>query len=746
MNTVIPCILVSALALAAINISAAEFHVAPNGDDSGSGTTDKPFATLERARDAIRELKKAGPLKEPVTVWLRGGVYTVVRTLQLTEEDSGTAAAPVVYRNQPGEKVRLLGGKAVTGWTPVTDPAVRMRLAPEARDHVLQADLKKLGVSDLGVVAKVPGGQGRGRTELFCNGKYLTLARYPNDGEWMRIAEVPQQGEKAVTQKNVSHYGRFTYEGDRPSRWKDLRDVWVHGYWVYDWSDQYHRIQKLDVENKELWPQPPYHGYGYKKRQRFYCLNIVEELDQPGEWYLDRHSGRLYLWLPCEAAKAEVVFPELQETMIQMENAQHVEVRGLICEGSRAGAVVIKGGSHNVIAGCVLRNLGGAAVVIKGGTTNGVRGCDIYEVATTGVSVDGGDRKSLVPAGNYVEDCDIHHFARIQKTYAPAVQINGVGNRISHCFIHDAPHMGIGYGGNDHVIEYCEFTRIAQETGDVGTLYAAMDWTYLGHTVRYNYFHDIHGPGNLGCFTIYPDLPCGGIHLFGNVFRDVDQVFHTNSGRGMVIENNIFVKCRGLSFQVWHDPKKFDVGGDWQMVERLQEVRFDQPPYSTRYPMLQRLAEDFRNSGDQLIERRLPKDNLIRRNVSWGSTFLLLRGPVSPEHVKVEANLIADDVVLIGSLDGTSKAKTYRNGDPAVMEAFAKHGNVIVQGDPGFVDAASGNLELKPESAAWKLGFQRIPFEQIGLRRESSDRPSDSALRSAAHEGSNMFFGWFSSK
>jgi len=685
-----------------------------DGKDSNPGTASLPFATLERARDELRNRRKTDEGKrEPWTVCVRGGVYQVARPLELTAEDCGDEKAPVVWHAAPGEAVRFVGGKRVTGFKPVTDREVQARLAPEARDHIFQTDLKALGVRDLGAVAT---GAGSGkRADLFCNGRYLALARYPNEGEWLRIASVPQQGAQKFGIDPGAHYGLFTYDSDRPCHWKEGRDIWIHGYWFHDWSDQYHRVRTLNVSKREVSPEPPYHGYGYKKDQRFYFLNVLEELDQPGEWFLDRLSGVLYLWLPCAPERAEVIFAELQEPMLVLQNTRHVQLRGITFEGSRGGAVVINGGTSNVTVGCTFRNLGGTAVNINGGIGNGVRSCDVYEVAATGISLSGGDRKTLTPAGNFVENCDIHHFGRIEKTYRPAIQISGVGNRVSHCFIHDAPHMAIGYGGNDHVIEYCEFTRIAQETGDVGVLYAAMDWTCLGHVVRYNDFHDIHGPGQLGCFTVYPDLPCGGIHLYGNVFRNVDQVFHTNSGRGMNIENNLFVKCRGMSFQVWHDPLKFAEGGDWRMVERLKEVNYDQPPYSSRYPVLQRLAEDFRNSGDRLIERRLPKDNLVRHNVSWGSSFLKLSGPATLEQVRVEENLIADEIIFTGSLDGTSKASTYRNGDASVAAVLGKLGNVIVPGDPGFVDAAAGNLELKPESPAWKLGFKRIPFAEIGL-------------------------------
>ena len=686
-------------------------YVSPTGKDANPGTKARPFATLERARDAVRQLQRSGPPHERITVCLRGGRHRITRTLQLTAEDSGTEQFPVIWQAAPREDVRWIGGTRLTEFKPVSDPALMDRLDPAARGQVLQVDLKAAGVADWGLVSATGGRE----AELVCNHQYMTLARYPNRGDWLRITAIPQGGTK-YEYENVVHYGRFAYDDERPARWKDPGDVWVHGYWVYDWSDQYQHVQKLDLQKKEVWPEPPLHIYGYKKGQRFYFLNMLEELDQPGEWYLDRKSGILYFWLPCDIGKAEVFFPELQQPMLILDNARYVSVRGMIFECSRAGAVQVKGGAHNEIAGCVVRNVGDTAIEIQGGTHHRVRSCDIYEVGATGISIQGGDRQTLARGEHVVENCDIHHFARIQKTYHPAVQLNGVGNRISHCSIHDAPHMGIGYAGNDHVIEYCDFTRIAQETGDVGATYAMGDWTFLGHEFRYNYFHGIHGPGNLGCFTIYPDLPCGGIHLHGNIFYDVDQVFHSNSGRGMLIENNLFLRCvRGMSFLPWSDAKMFQEGGPWRMVENLQAVHYDQPPYRTRYPVLQHLAEDFGKGVEQIIERELPKDNCIRRNVSWGSRFLHLFPPANLDHVKVETNLIADDIVFEGSFDGRGKSKTYRNGDPAVAAEFGKRGNILVQGDPGFGDLRTSNFRLSADSPAAKLGFEPILFEKIGL-------------------------------
>ena len=89
---------------------AAEFFVSPQGDDTATGTKEKPFATLKRARDAVRALDA----KEPVTVWLRGGTYFVEKPVEFTHEDSGTAACPVTYAAVPGEKPIIHGGRVIT--------------------------------------------------------------------------------------------------------------------------------------------------------------------------------------------------------------------------------------------------------------------------------------------------------------------------------------------------------------------------------------------------------------------------------------------------------------------------------------------------------------------------------------------------------------------------------------------------------------------------------------------------------
>jgi hypothetical protein len=144
--------------------------------------------------------------------------------------------------------------------------------------------------------------------------------------------------------------------------------------------------------------------------------------------------------------------------------------------------------------------------------------------------------------------------------------------------------------------------------------------------------------------------------------------------------------------------------------------------------VLQHLAEDFSKGVGQLVERELPKDNVIRRNVSWGSLFLHVFPPGNLEHVKVETNLIADDVVFEGSFDGRGKSKSYPNGDAAVAAELAKRGNILVQGDPGFGDLLTQDFRFSTRSPAAKFSFDRIPFEKMGLVKDDYRRALPSTV------------------
>ena len=661
--------------------TAADFYVATNGNDSWSGKltspnrakTDGPFATLERARDEIRKMKKLGALPMGgVTVEVRGGVYERQQPFELTAEDSGAANAPIVYRarQEVGAKQiaspLLVGGKVVTGWKPVTDPAVLNRLDESARGKALQADLRAQGITNFGQVTT-------DRLELFFQYKPMTLARWPNEG-FVRIVDIVEKDGHQIHGIQGSKVGKFIYEGDRPKRWVGEKDVWVHGYWFWDWSDQRQKVQSIDIEKRIISVAPPYHGYGYRKGQWFYALNLLTELDAPGEWYLDRETGILYFYPPTPIEKGKAVV-SIIPTLVTMKETSHVTLRGFTMEAARGTAIIVGGGTQSQIVGCTIRNVGSLAVRVDGGTQNAVIGCDIYATGDGGIVLSGGDRKTLTPAGHLAENNHVHDYGRWNRMYTPAISLNGVGNRAAHNLVHDAPHQAIAFSGNDHLMEFNEIHNVCTESNDAGAIYSGRDWTWRGTVIRYNYFHHITGFEGRGCVGVYLDDMLCGTEIYGNVFYQVTRAAFIGGGRDCTIENNIFVDCkpavhvdaRALGWAGYHAQMWIQEGKE---KGTLSGTLYDKPPYSTKYPKLPNILNE---------DAAAPRGNVIARNVCVGGRWDEIEGKARPM-IEFRDNLLDED--------------------------------------PHFADAAKFNFQLRDDSPAYKLGFKRIPIEKIGLYKD----------------------------
>jgi len=646
---------------------AMELHVALNGDDAGAGTADAPFRTLERARDAIREVKAADGLPGGgVTVWLHGGRYELSRPLELGPEDAATAEAPVTWRARPGATVVLSGGRRVPAdaFGPVQSPAALGRLPAEAREHVVQADLKALGVGEYGS----PAGGG---LELFFGEQRMTLARWPNDG-FTRIADVLNLDPVDVRGTKGDRTGIFVFEGDRPLRWLGEPDLWVHGYWFWDWADQRQPVKRIDRDDRTIEVEEPYHHYGYRKGQWYYAYNALSELDQPGEWYLDREAGILYFWPPGDLDRTPVTVSVIDE-LLSATDVTWVELQGLNFECARKTAVTM-GGSHDAIIGCTFRDIGGFAAKAAG-ADQGIMHCDARFLGEGGFSIAGGDRPTLTPAGNVVENCHIHDFGEWQRMYVPGVAVSGVGNRVTHNLIHDAPHQAISFGGNDHLIAFNEIHSVCYESNDAGAIYSGRDWTMRGTTIRDNYMHHINGREGRGCVGIYLDDMWCGTAMVSNVFYRVVRATFIGGGRDCEIANNIFVECpraihidaRAMGWAAAAVPGT--------MTTRLQAMPYQSPLWAERYPKLVGILDD---------EPAAPKGNVVRRNVVVGAyPWQDVQGGALPYQDLEE---------------------------PLVIE------------DPAAFDAETLALDL-PEGMTLPDGFEPIPVSQIGLYADGN-RPT----------------------
>jgi hypothetical protein len=616
--------------LPALPAPAATYHVSQDGRDDGPGTETRPFATLAGARDAIRILRKSrgGSLAAGgVKVLVRQGAYPLNETLQLGAGDSGTAEAPIVYQAQSSGAAVLEGGRPVRGWKPVSDSAMRERLDPAVRDRVLEADLKASGISEWGAPTAL-----KRRPELFVNGAPQTPARWPNEG-FVKTGDILGQDTfKVWGSISGCKDGKFRFAEDRAKGWLDEPDVWLYGYWFWDWYEEYQQVAAIDAEAGSFTLAKPYSSYGYRKGQRYFAVNVFRELDAPGEWYLDRRSGKIY-WLPpagLAVPAAEIVLSLSPGPFISLENVHHVVLLGLTFQNGRGDGIHIKGGADCLVADCTLRRLGGDAVIIQGGRRHGVFGSCMHTLGCGGMRVDGGDRQSLAAGGHFVENCTVSDISRIKRTYAPAVHLDGCGNRVAHNLFEQIPSSAMRIEGNDHLIELNHVRQVVRESDDQGGIDMFGNPLYRGVVIRWNRWSDITGGTECGAAGIRLDDMISGTVVQGNWFERCGAVqfggVQIHGGKENVVDGNVFVDCHAaVSFSRWDEAR-------WLKSIESFLPQAGREPYSSRYPALANLKSD---ANVNFFSRNLLfgcKNGFLRDGGISKSTLMMVAGEsLSPE-------------------------------------------------------------------------------------------------------------------
>ncbi len=706
-----------------------DLYVAANGNDSNPGTKAQPFLTLEKARNTIRTLKTS----EPVSVWLRCGYYVLDQTFELDEKDSGTADAPIVYRVYSDETVHVTGSRTIStsAFRKVRDKKILKRLLPHVHKKVMQADLKSLGITNYGrhqqyghALPVVPA-----PLELFFNHKIMQLACYPNDG-YVKIGKVIDTGSvpRVRDYENIRG-GTFEYTDDRHKRWVGVDDIWIQGTFKYGYADDKIKVKSIEPHKGQVTLSTP-HMYGIGSGEdynHYVALNILEELDEPGEWYVDRSTGILYFWPPAAMENARISVSILEEPLVAMEDVSHVTFSDIIFEETRGMGIYIEGGEHNKIAGCTLRNIGTSAVFMgqgakqtfphithddyegvpvsrqignlqghiykyttwdrKGGKNHRVVSCDIYDTGCGGVMLSGGSKKDLIPGNCFVENCRIHDYNRRNRFLWAGVNIDGCGNRIAHNEIYNSDFQAIYVHGNEHVFEYNHIHHIATNSNDTSPWYLGRDPSDRGNIIRYNFFHHCGNPQRKWTMGVYfDDATCGAV-VHGNVFYKVGSygTIYSNAGHDLTIRNNIFVAGYGPVLQIksmWYDfgigQRDYYFGDDGVYRRRLMELLdIKKPPYSEKYPELMDWM-DLMEDGETYVGMH-PRRNLFEKNLiyQYGKTYVL-----------------------------TGKYAQFDFKD-----------NYIAVQNPGFVDLENLNLQLKDDSVVYQKipGFEKIPFEKIGL-------------------------------
>ncbi|HUT95064.1 MAG TPA: right-handed parallel beta-helix repeat-containing protein [Thermoguttaceae bacterium] len=659
--------------------SAVELYCATDGNDAWSGRlaapnadrTDGPFATLPRARDAVRELKQAG-LEEPVTVFVRSGSYRLSEPLVFTPDDSGTEACPIAYAAHPNEAPIISGGRPISGWKKPAEGNVWTAEVPEVASG------------------------GWYFHQLFVDGQRRVRARMPNEGYLINEGPIEPLVDRQKAHQDPSSKMGFRFKPGDMRRWTNLEDVNVLQF--HSWTVSVHWIKELDEENHVVrftapanWPT----GY-WTKNERYYLENFPEALDAPGEWYLDRKKGVLSYWpMPGEdMTKVEVIAPVLRH-LVRLEGVpeegkpvERVSFRGLSfqhtdwliadkgpADGQAAhfleAAILARGARHCGFEWCEIAHVGEYALWLRAGSTdNRVFHCHLHDLAGGGVKIgETADPPSeaLAAGRNVVDNCFIHDTGHMFHAAVGVWIGRSSYNTVTHNEICDLDYTGVSVGwswgyapssANHNVVEYNHIHDVGRAVlGDMGGIYTL--GISPGTRLCHNVIHDVYSPGIGGGAGIYPDEGSTELLIENNLVYHMERgCFSQHYGKENTVRNNIFA------------------------LSRTGEV--------ARYREEDHLSFTF------------------ERNVVYSTSGYFLIGNWGNGNYRIQGNLYCD----------TSTADP-DFGDLGFDEWQAlgrDEGSQIA--DPLFVDAAALDFRLKPESPALKMGFEPFDTGEVGLYGE----------------------------
>ena len=659
------------LAAFCLNLNGQEIsiHVSPYGDDQYEGTKERPVATIERARNLIREIKKQHLPKDTISVFLHEGVYRLKRGIVLTAADAGTEKSPVIYRSNEGENVVISGAILIENYKMLSDDHFLYRKDSNIGSKIIEIDLQEAGLSvfERFRLSGFSGNEAQRMytlRELFFNRKSMPLSRWPNKG-YSKFADIVSDTSDAEVRTGI------VYEDPHISTWGDEPNILLHGYWKHLWADAYEHVSKIDPASRVIWLTPPYNHYKFKKNNPFAAYNVIAEIDQLGEWAYDYKKKKIYFYPPDDMTGASLELSICEDPLFVLNNTEWITFKDISFEMSANEGLRISNSSYISLNNCEIHACTRDGIIMNGGNNNTIFSCEIFDMGRGAIKVSGGDRETLEKSGFLIDNCHIHNLSRIDRTYTPGIWVDGVGTKITHCKIHDVPSSAMRINGNDHTIEYNEMYHVVTESDDQGAIDMWGDPTYRGNVFRYNYIHDV-GPygvdeinAHCGRAGIRFDDAISGNLIEANVFVNCSGglfgAIQIHGGKENLIRNNLFYQCSaGISFTPWEYDKWINI------TERsLDFLKRNRELYIARYPELIRLNENLNR-------------NTVIQNIFLQCEKTTLRQP---------------EVIILKD-------------------------NIEINENPGLVNPEKDNYSLENISEDLKkIKFEPIPFEKIGLKK-----------------------------
>lgn len=588
-------------------------YVSEKGNDNNNGTSNAPFKSIEAARNHIRKLKSSGRLPtQGLTVIIKGGNYLLPEGIVFSDKDSGSPKGSIVYRAAKGEKVNLSSGRKIdlSLVKPLGESALK-RVHPKVEvSRLMEIDLTSLQLKNASSFA--PGNCFSDNwyiIDFFINDKRQLLSQWPNPTENIKAANDAGWVTCNGTKDNKTFYygaggspedkeliNELDLDGsDRSSRWASAvgqgRELWLKGFWRVPWEPFSIKVETISTkENSITLAEEPDGGMGSKYsaivnkdplwrrglgKEKWKAINLLEEIDYPGEWALDIKDQKIYFYAPSAEKDLNILIADSDQPVIDLSGASHIKLIGLHVSGSRSNGIELNNSNNITIASCTLTNVAANGIVIKGGKNNLVQSNDIFETGGAGVVVsNAGDRRSLTPSGTILSNNHIYQIGKL--AFREAIQLaNSVAINVNHNLMHDMPKSAIRTDMvNNCVFEYNEVHNIALGESDNGAFYNYGGWSTYGNVFRYNFVHHINRSNGFYC-----DDGDSGDMFYNNIVYDAIDAIKFGGGHNNIAKNNLFIRCKDQGIDDRGISRNYSLGSQYEA--RLREMRPEQEPWKS---------------------------------------------------------------------------------------------------------------------------------------------------------------------
>lgn len=708
-----------------------KIFVSTVGDDSGDGSEEEPLRTLEKAIDVANEMREDSD--KLIEILLREGTYSVTNTIKIINSQKDDSLLKIsAYQD---EKVTINAG--------VDIPLSAMNIAdsdftnaiidkPNA-GSVLQYNLKDAQIEDFGEISlrgHLISDEKEDQAELSLNGEVQKLAGWPN-GEYTGLIKPTDSNEYGKrTKSGIANGCSFKVNYDRPSQWSKPEQAWLSGTIGPNYEFDYYPVSRFDSEEKRVYlSRGALEKYYTEPYYRF--ENVPEELDEPGEYYIDRQSGMLYFYPPEDAPKDSVltitmstptldVSRKAPNSMFRIENSKNIVFENLIFKGGRGSAITGKNNSNIKFINCEINSFGENGIRFDASTDITISDCKIHDVGQDGILfVSCGNYQTLSPSNIVVSNNDIYNFARLERSYKTGIDFGYrcVGATAANNHIHNGPHAGMIFYGVNNDIYGNEFDNLVTEFSDMDALYcnnSNYPWE-RGNKIHNNYFHDIgkssmNGRHQINVRAIRTDNRGCGLNIYENLFYNIGDGGNGNGNNGIGaitaegtrnrIFNNLFVDCNEAYFNT------------------LQYKEIETADDGTLYPdtIINSSGVEVANTinGAKVADLKKRMENYLP---VYGKQFPELYNyfyehPNMSKTNEFKNNMIINIAIPLSNFNGTQNEEGFRGSQMLT----AASGNYVSTSDPGFVSYDNGNLELSSSATLLVEGLPKFEMSSFGIQ------------------------------